>query len=258
MDMYREILSFYDTVEDNDLKAGAISLWFALLHKANRSGWKEWFVVSGKKLEALSGQGKTAIWENLRVLKACGRIDYRTAKGKKTEFRLLTRSPREPLCEPLCEPLPGQDANHFADSSIIERRRRRDVYTVPFVDVVVDVPARQPRKTLRYGTAKIPDEFREHAEAWWDNCCEPIAFDSSAVNTCYQIFAFASELEGPNDWDFKTDIAEAIEAAGDGAERPAAYIIGVFQKWYIDYLPDNMKQGLRGRQVQGSGMRHKI
>ena len=69
MDMLREILSFYDVVDDLELKAPSISLWHAVMHRCNRGGWKDWTVITSSKLEALSGQGKTAVWSNLKTLK---------------------------------------------------------------------------------------------------------------------------------------------------------------------------------------------
>jgi len=128
MDMFREILGFYDVVEDHELKSGAIALFFALLHRANRNGWKEWFIVSSKKLEALSGQGKTTVWSNLKVLKACGLIDYRTAKGAKTEFKIIpTRSKYEPLPEPLPEREPERLPEQEPEPPLIERAEDVDV-----------------------------------------------------------------------------------------------------------------------------------
>ena len=169
MDMFREILGFYDVVEDHELKSGAIALFFALLHRANRNGWKEWFIVSSKKLEALSGQGKTTVWSNLKVLKACGLIDYRTAKGAKTEFKIIpTRSKYEPLPEPVSEQEPEQLPEQEPEPPLIERAEDVDVDNSLLPEAAGAATGEKEKKGKKGKRVYEPDDRRYKCAAWLD------------------------------------------------------------------------------------------
>ena len=55
MDLFKQLDTFYSRMEYNPVSANAISLWYALMHIANKTRWLEYFTVANKTLELKSG-----------------------------------------------------------------------------------------------------------------------------------------------------------------------------------------------------------
>lgn len=246
MDIFRELRGFYDIVEDYELKSGAIALYHALMHRANRSGWKEWFIVSSKRLEAISGQGKTSVWSNLKVLKGCGLIDYRTAKGAKTEFKIIsTHSKYEPLCEPVSEREPEPKPERQGEPPLIERAedvntdingsgsmfavsRAHAHSTAGLLGEDGNLDMNAVFKYYRHicGDKEISSTIAENAGADFE-CYFQRKPNGNVIDRCYKIFLACSGREA----DFLAAFGVAIESAVEGdARNPEAYICGVFKK----------------------------
>jgi len=239
MNYIREIRGFYEFVEDNELRAGQIALWHALMHKANRGGWEEWFRVSDKKLAALAGLGRTTIWDQLKELRKIGLIDYRTGKGNKKEFKMISCSKFEHISEQEPEQHPEQHPEH----PLIERALNgNENKNCSFVGVTVGVPRARKRKSkLKFGGEEVPADVIEYAEQCWKRHIDEDVL-LGYLKPCYSIFCFAkAQAHDTADWSFKEDLRDAIESTGINCPRnPEAYITAIFKKWYADFLPDFM------------------
>lgn len=85
-----EIKSFYEWLEINPgLSPQAVSLWFALLQIANKSGWRAEFSVSLATLQAKSCCGKDSLYTARDKLVQAGLIHFRRAPGGRATFYSL-------------------------------------------------------------------------------------------------------------------------------------------------------------------------
>jgi len=73
-----EIKAFYDRLEIEPLTTSQIALWHALMHMANKSGWKDSFTVAIVVLEIKTGLKKQAILNARIALKNKGLIDFKS------------------------------------------------------------------------------------------------------------------------------------------------------------------------------------
>lgn len=58
----RESKAFNDSIEDNDLAAGQIALWYALFHQDNKHNWAEW--VSSEEFTTDFSHGLKYFWHS--------------------------------------------------------------------------------------------------------------------------------------------------------------------------------------------------
>jgi len=77
----REINAFYDWLETNTISDSAISLWHALMHINNKTGWKNEFSVAMSVLESKTGLKKDAIIRARKTLQKSGRISFKSRTG---------------------------------------------------------------------------------------------------------------------------------------------------------------------------------
>lgn len=84
-----EIREFYNWMECNQLSTSAISLWHALMHMANKSGWQEWFTVPVATLELKTGLSRSAIYRARNTLHQAGRIEFKDRGGKMCSLYLI-------------------------------------------------------------------------------------------------------------------------------------------------------------------------
>ena len=82
MNYILEIKAFYDTLDTQTLPAGAISLWHALMHVANKTRWKESFTVPLTVLELKTGLTKQSVIRSRDLLAKLGYIKVSAAKGR--------------------------------------------------------------------------------------------------------------------------------------------------------------------------------
>ncbi len=83
-----EINAFTDFKVINSLSPGQISLWFALMGLNNKCGWKEWFSVPNKVLEANTGLSQRGIYNARDILKKLGAIDFKYNGKKATLYKM--------------------------------------------------------------------------------------------------------------------------------------------------------------------------
>lgn len=85
----RESKAFNDSIEDNDLAAGQIALWYALFHQDNKRNWAEWFPLKNSQLISHTGLSISGIHKARNILKQKGYIDFQPqGRNKKTLYRL--------------------------------------------------------------------------------------------------------------------------------------------------------------------------
>ena len=86
------INAFWDSATTNPLPTGQVSLYMALLHVCNRSGWAEWFQAPNQVLSVLTGLSKSGILKARNELKQRGLIDFKERGTKSTIYKLSTLS----------------------------------------------------------------------------------------------------------------------------------------------------------------------
>lgn len=84
MNYIKEINSFYDWLEINSVSDSAITLWYALMHINNKSGWKGEFTVAISTLMGKTSLSKSSIIRARNLLKQLGRIDFKERKGNQS------------------------------------------------------------------------------------------------------------------------------------------------------------------------------
>lgn len=84
MNYILEVKAFYDWLETNQISTSSIVVWHALMHIANKTGWKDTFAVAISVLSTKTGLKKQAI-ENARdILQRKGRITFKKGKGNQS------------------------------------------------------------------------------------------------------------------------------------------------------------------------------
>jgi len=81
MNYIAEIKSFYDWLEWNSISTSAICLWHALMHIANKTGWKQEFTVPMETLELKTGLKRTTVCDARNTLKQNGLIEWKPRSG---------------------------------------------------------------------------------------------------------------------------------------------------------------------------------
>lgn len=84
MNYIKEINSFYDWLEINSVSDSAITLWYALMHINNKSGWKGEFTVAISTLMGKTSLSKSSVIRARNQLKQLGRIDFKERKGNQS------------------------------------------------------------------------------------------------------------------------------------------------------------------------------
>ena len=86
MNYMRQITAFYDWLETNQLPTSAIALWHALMHVANRTGWRDTFAVAVSVLEIKTGLSRKTIYEARNKLHQAERIIFKARPGNQSAF----------------------------------------------------------------------------------------------------------------------------------------------------------------------------
>lgn len=96
-----EVKAFDNWLTDNDLSSQAIALWYALLNRFNRSGWKKDIPVSIPTLQTKTKLSPSAIKRARNALKQVGLIDFTARKGNQpTVYHFVSMSKFAVLYEP--------------------------------------------------------------------------------------------------------------------------------------------------------------
>ena len=81
MNYIEEVGAFYDWLETNSMAVSSISLWHALMHIWNKTGWSPEFTVAVSVLSVKTGLERRTIYNARNELKQRGRIDFKERKG---------------------------------------------------------------------------------------------------------------------------------------------------------------------------------
>ena len=84
MNYITEINRFYDWLETNPVSDSSITLWHALMHINNKSGWKQEFAVAISTLELKTSLSKSSILRARNNLQQAGRLTFRSREGQKS------------------------------------------------------------------------------------------------------------------------------------------------------------------------------
>ncbi|AZA82199.1 hypothetical protein C1637_09785 [Chryseobacterium lactis] len=84
MNYIKEINSFYDWLELNSVSDSVITLWHAMMHINNKSGWKVEFTVAISTLQVKTSLSKSSIIRARNTLKQLGRLDFKERKGNQS------------------------------------------------------------------------------------------------------------------------------------------------------------------------------
>ncbi|WMJ24186.1 hypothetical protein RBG61_05840 [Paludicola sp. MB14-C6] len=90
MNYILEIKAFNDLIELEQLSAGQIALWYALMHINNKCGWKEWFTVPNQKLILLTGLTRQSIVNARKVLIQINALSIKTNGTNATSYHLIS------------------------------------------------------------------------------------------------------------------------------------------------------------------------
>ncbi len=91
MNYIAEIKRFYDRQLSENLSAGQIALWHALIEISNRNGWQEWFSAPIETLVLMSGQTRQSVYKSLQKLQQSGYISV-----DKKRYKLVTNPDTNP------------------------------------------------------------------------------------------------------------------------------------------------------------------
>lgn len=81
MNYLMEIRLFYDRLEIHPLPPTVISLWFAMMHIANKSGWPEEISIPVSTLEAKTGLERRGVYRARSMLRDAGLVSFRERSG---------------------------------------------------------------------------------------------------------------------------------------------------------------------------------
>ncbi|MDL2319834.1 hypothetical protein LJC45_01735 [Alistipes sp. OttesenSCG-928-B03] len=85
-----EIRLFYDRLEVHPLPPTVISLWFAMMHIANKSGWPEEISIPVSTLEVKSGLERRGVYRARSMLRDAGLVSFRERAGNQCAvYRLV-------------------------------------------------------------------------------------------------------------------------------------------------------------------------
>ena len=95
MNYIKEINAFYDWLETNPLSLSAISLWHALMHINNKTGWLNEFTVSISVLSMKSGLSPRSVTDARKELAKKGRITWKSQSGNQAARYCINSLVRE-------------------------------------------------------------------------------------------------------------------------------------------------------------------
>lgn len=99
MNYILEIKAFYELLELNQLHTPAIVLWHALMHMANKTGWRDNFTVAIQVLTIKTGLNKQAVLKARNELKEKGLIDFRTKSNQAATYSMKSLLQYKNECE---------------------------------------------------------------------------------------------------------------------------------------------------------------
>ncbi len=90
MNYLTEIRLFNEWLETSEVTTSGIALWYALMHIANRSGWKPELCIPVSALCLRTKLSRSAIYKERSVLRECGLIDFDVGDGRQSSiYRII-------------------------------------------------------------------------------------------------------------------------------------------------------------------------
>lgn len=102
MNYIKEINAFYDWLETNSVSDSVITLWHALMHINNKTGWKVEFAVSISTLQVKTGLSCSSIKRARNNLAQAGLIKWKQRNGNQSAIYEMIAFAAH--CEPQSEP----------------------------------------------------------------------------------------------------------------------------------------------------------
>ncbi len=84
-----EIRAFHDRLEAGGLSAQAIALWYALMHIANKTGWKDEFSAAASALSLHAGLSASGVKRAREALRSAGLIEWKARGGNRASLYRL-------------------------------------------------------------------------------------------------------------------------------------------------------------------------
>lgn len=215
-----EIKAFYDWIEINPLPSPAIALWHALLHIANKTGWKQVFTVSVSVLEIKTGLNAKAIERARNRLAQDGLIRWQRRKGNQSaEYSLFS------LCDKNIGINVAEDVLQSVEQPVVE-------YVAQPVAQSVAINKHKQNKTkqIKENTKKAASELFEKVWALY-----PVKKGKGQVSDHKKAELLKVGYE---------EIERCISRYKKGLERDASWRkpqngSTFFNSGYIDYLDKN-------------------
>lgn len=89
MNYLLELRAFHDRLESGGLSAPAIALWYAVMHVANRSGWKRELPIAASALALHAGLSPSGVKRAREALRQAGLLSWRTRGGNRASVYTL-------------------------------------------------------------------------------------------------------------------------------------------------------------------------
>lgn len=144
------INAFWDSATTNPLPTGQVSLYMALLHVCNRSGWAEWFQAPNQVLSVLTGLSRSGIQKARNGLKQRGLIDFRERGTRATLYRIaMANSNQDSVQDGGQKGVRDGSQNSAQDGGIlkdIDRDKKRERMRAPVVERFDDFWAAYPKR----------------------------------------------------------------------------------------------------------------
>lgn len=144
------INAFWDSATMNPLPTGQVSLYMALLHVCNRSGWAEWFQAPNQVLSVLTGLSRSGIQKARNGLKQRGLIEFRERGTRATLYRIsMANSNQDSVQDGVQKGVRNGNQGSVQDGGTlkdIDRDRKRERMRAPGVERFDDFWAAFPKR----------------------------------------------------------------------------------------------------------------
>jgi hypothetical protein len=201
MNYIREINAFYDWLETNELSTSAISLWYALMHINNKTGWKNEFTVALSVLSIKTGLSSRAVTNARKELTEKGRIKWESRNGNQAAqytVNSLVEELQEIYADKVADNATGKQTckptDKVADiSSTLTKRKlnvnENNIYTPEFEEWY----SKYPRPQAKHDSFKNFEKVRkEHGLETINKCTQNYLTHFKSLPEDKKEFAYAS------------------------------------------------------------------
>lgn len=189
----KEINAFYDWIETNIVSDSAISLWHALMHINNKTGWKDEFSVAMSVLESKTGLKKDALIRARKALQKANRISTKSRTGMQSAVYKITPFDtygnggsencvvlNDTKCDTKCDTNRAQTATLTATltASIPKQNKTKqnNIYTPEFESFWQNYPRQEAKQTalkqwnIRIAQHESPEDMVTGAKGYAASC----------------------------------------------------------------------------------------